>query len=135
VPFACSICEQESTRICVFCTKDACNIHICGRCGCCSDCCPCEVPLNEPPLNEPMRANVAEAVQAISVLEPELAELAPPEFALSPELDVDLMELDAEFAAPGGDPVVATPDSWTSDESQSATSEEPATEPSETPKV
>ncbi|PYT34874.1 MAG: hypothetical protein DMG58_03700 [Acidobacteria bacterium] len=126
MPFACSICEQESTRICVFCTKDACNIHICGRCGCCSDCCPCEVPLNEP-----MRANVAEAVQAISVLEPELAELAPPEFALSPELD-------AEFGAPGGepgDPVDATPDAWTSDESQSATSEEPATEPSETPKV
>jgi hypothetical protein len=134
VPFACSICEQESTRICVFCTKDACNIHICARCGYCSDCCPCEVPLNEAPLKEPMRAPVAEAMQAMPALEADLADLAPPEFSLSPQLDVDLTELDAEFAAPG-DPVDATPDAWTSDESQSATSEEPATEPSETPKV
>jgi hypothetical protein len=48
VPFSCSICEQESTRICGFCTKDACDMHICERCGCCSDCCQCEVPLDEP---------------------------------------------------------------------------------------
>ena len=48
MPFACSICEQESTRICAFCTKDACDNHICERCGCCSDCCQCEVPLDEP---------------------------------------------------------------------------------------
>src|ERR1700724_3128617 len=47
VPFSCSICEQESTRICAFCTKDACSIHICDRCGCCSDCCQCDVPLDE----------------------------------------------------------------------------------------
>jgi len=47
VPFACSICEQESTKICVFCTKDACDNHLCERCGCCSDCCECEVPLDE----------------------------------------------------------------------------------------
>ena len=47
MPFSCSICEQESTRICAFCTKDACNIHICDRCGCCSDCCQCDVPLDE----------------------------------------------------------------------------------------
>ena len=81
-----------------------------------------------------MRAPVAEAMQAMPALEADLADLAPPEFSLSPQLDVDLTELDAEFAAPG-DPVDATPDAWTSDESQSATSEEPATEPSETPKV
>jgi hypothetical protein len=135
VPFACSICEQESTRICVFCTKDACNIHICARCGCCSDCCPCEVPLNEPPLNEPMRAPVAEAVQATPAPEPDLAELAPPEFTPAPELDADLPELDAEFAALGGEPAAPTPDPWTSAESQSATPEESASEPSETPKV
>ena len=140
MPFACSICEQESTRICVFCTKDACNIHVCARCGCCSDCCPCEVPLNEAPLNEPMvrepmRSPVAETGQGMSALEPDLAELAPPEFPLSSGLDVDLTELDAEFAAPGGEPVGAAPDSWTSDESQSATPEEPAAEPSETPEV
>jgi len=47
MPFACSICEQESTRICAFCTKDACDNHLCPRCGCCSDCCECEVPLDE----------------------------------------------------------------------------------------
>ena len=47
MPFACSICEQESTRICAFCTKDACDNHLCERCGCCSDCCECEVPLEE----------------------------------------------------------------------------------------
>jgi hypothetical protein len=47
VPFACSICEQESTRICAFCTKDACAMHICEHCGCCSDCCSCDVPLDE----------------------------------------------------------------------------------------
>ena len=46
--FLCSICEQESTRICVNCTKDACSNHLCGRCDCCSDCCDCEVPLDGP---------------------------------------------------------------------------------------
>ena len=139
MPFACSICEQESTRICVFCTKDACNIHICGRCGCCSDCCPCEVPLNEVPLSEPMRAPVAEAAQPLSALEPELAKLTPAEFSLSPELEADLTELDAaeldaEFA-PGVEPDGATSDPWNSAKSQSTASEEPDTEPSETPKV
>ncbi len=47
MPFACSICEQESQKICAFCTKDACDNHLCERCGCCSDCCECEVPLDE----------------------------------------------------------------------------------------
>lgn len=135
MPFVCSICEQESTRICVFCTKDACNIHICGRCGCCSDCCPCEVPLNEPMLSEPMRAPVADAVQP----EPELAKLTPAEFSLPTELeaeltDLDMAELNAEFA-PGGEPRPVTPGRWNSADSQSTASEEPDTEPSETPKV
>ena len=48
--FSCSICEQESTRICARCTKDACVNHVCDRCGCCSDCCDCDVPLDEPPM-------------------------------------------------------------------------------------
>jgi len=48
VQFLCSICEQESTRICVNCTKDTCSNHLCERCGSCSDCCDCEVPLDEP---------------------------------------------------------------------------------------
>jgi hypothetical protein len=47
VPFSCSICEQESTRICASCTKDSCDNHLCGRCGCCSDCCECDLPLDE----------------------------------------------------------------------------------------
>ncbi len=45
MPFACSICGEESTRICVRCTKDACDNHLCEKCGRCSDCCVCEVPL------------------------------------------------------------------------------------------
>jgi hypothetical protein len=138
--FFCSICGEDSARICARCTKDACNIHVCARCGCCSDCCPCEVPLNEAPLNEPMvreptRPSVAETGQGMPALEPDLVELASPDFPLSTGLDVDLTELDAEFDAPGGEPVVAAPDPWTSDESQSATPEEPAAEPSETPEV
>jgi hypothetical protein len=35
-------------RICASCTKDACDNHLCDRCGCCSDCCECDVPLDEP---------------------------------------------------------------------------------------
>lgn len=46
--FACSICAEPSLRICAWCTKDACDNHICAKCGRCSDCCQCEVPLDEP---------------------------------------------------------------------------------------
>ena len=49
MPFKCSICEEESTRICVYCTKDACSNHLCEKCLQCSDCCECEVPLQEHP--------------------------------------------------------------------------------------
>jgi hypothetical protein len=48
MPFTCSICGEESTRICVLCTKDACANHICEKCQRCSDCCECEVTLEEP---------------------------------------------------------------------------------------
>lgn len=44
--FSCSICGEPSTEICVYCTKDACANHLCGKCWRCSDCCQCEVPLN-----------------------------------------------------------------------------------------
>jgi hypothetical protein len=47
MPFFCSICSEESTRICVRCTKDACNNHLCEKCRRCSDCCECEVALTE----------------------------------------------------------------------------------------
>lgn len=48
MPFTCSICGEESTRICVRCTKDACGNHICEKCQRCSDCCECEIVLREP---------------------------------------------------------------------------------------
>ncbi len=47
MPFTCSICEETSTRICIACTKDSCENHLCEKCGRCSDCCGCEVSLNE----------------------------------------------------------------------------------------
>jgi hypothetical protein len=43
--YACSICGDASSDICVYCTKDACANHLCAKCHCCSDCCSCEVPL------------------------------------------------------------------------------------------
>jgi hypothetical protein len=46
--FQCSICDEASTRICVSCTKDTCRNHLCEKCASCSDCCACEVPLEEP---------------------------------------------------------------------------------------
>jgi hypothetical protein len=46
--FACSICDDPSERICVYCTKDACPNHLCSRCARCSDCCRCEIRLEEP---------------------------------------------------------------------------------------
>jgi len=49
MPFFCTICGEESTRICARCTKDACNNHICEKCLRCSDCCECEVSLSENP--------------------------------------------------------------------------------------
>lgn len=45
--FACSICGDDSTEICVYCTKDACGNHLCERCHRCSDCCQCDMPLTK----------------------------------------------------------------------------------------
>jgi hypothetical protein len=47
--FRCTICEQESSRICVCCTKDTCDDHLCNLCKSCSDCCPHEVQLEQRP--------------------------------------------------------------------------------------
>ena len=41
--FACSICNEPSTEICIYCTKDACSNHRCEKCQRCSDCCQCEL--------------------------------------------------------------------------------------------
>jgi hypothetical protein len=40
--FACSICGEPSSDLCVHCTKDACANHLCSKCHRCSDCCNCE---------------------------------------------------------------------------------------------
>jgi len=45
MPFTCSICEEESTHICLSCTKDTCGNHLCEKCDNCSDCCTCELTL------------------------------------------------------------------------------------------
>lgn len=39
--FRCYICDEPSEEICVHCTRDACNNHLCEKCGQCSDCCQC----------------------------------------------------------------------------------------------
>ena len=64
MPFVCSICEQESTQICEYCTKDTCADHLCTSCLRCSDCCECDVPLTAQP-------------NGIPLVEEALAELAP----------------------------------------------------------
>jgi len=56
MPFPCSICGEESTRICARCTKDACNNHLCEKCLRCSDCCECEVMLTDHSLHNTVTA-------------------------------------------------------------------------------
>ncbi len=43
----CHICKESSERICVYCTKDACDNHICDKCRRCSDCCACDLAREE----------------------------------------------------------------------------------------
>ena len=81
MPFMCSICGEESTRICVRCTKDTCSNHLCERCERCSDCCECEVFLEEP-MREPARSVMQAA--AIAARPPEPAHVPEPE--AEPEL-------------------------------------------------
>ncbi len=71
--FTCSICSEPSQAICVYCTKDACGNHLCGRCRRCSDCCECEVHLDESFEHE-HAAHVDEAPAA-----PDLSKLFAPE--------------------------------------------------------
>ena len=79
MPFICSICGEESTRICARCTKDACDNHLCEKCLRCSDCCECEVTLFKP-IHETARPVVRAAA-------PEIEAELPPE--LPPELEPD----------------------------------------------
>ena len=57
--FTCSICGEPSTSICVYCTKDACANHICDKCKRCSDCCNCEIHLDEHPNVDRRQTEVA----------------------------------------------------------------------------
>ena len=56
MPFICSICAEESTRICARCTKDACDNHLCEKCLRCSDCCECEVALSDSSAAAPLNS-------------------------------------------------------------------------------
>jgi len=79
--FNCTICGEESTSICVWCTKDTCANHLCRKCGRCSDCCECEVPLDEPvheaaPVHEPTPVQEIPPVEE-TVPEPESMPVEP----------------------------------------------------------
>ena len=67
MPFTCSICEEESTHICVACTKDSCDNHLCEKCSRCSDCCGCEVRLNE---TEPNHSALVGGTEPLLAAEP-----------------------------------------------------------------
>jgi len=82
MPFTCNICGEESTRICARCTKDACDNHLCEKCFRCSDCCECDISLDDTP--RPVVRPAVEAAPAV-VPEPEVPEPKPPE----PEPDPD----------------------------------------------
>ncbi len=41
--FFCYICEESSTEICTYCTKDCCELHRCEKCLRCTDCCLCHL--------------------------------------------------------------------------------------------
>src|SRR5208283_5615378 len=84
MPFACSICGEESTQICARCTKDACDNHFCPKCRRCSDCCECEVALNEP-VHEAARVVVRSVVSEPESTAPELEPEPEPELELGPE--------------------------------------------------
>jgi hypothetical protein len=86
MPFTCSICSEESLRICARCTKDSCDNHLCEKCRRCSDCCECEVTLADTP-----RESVRPVVRAM------MAEVAIEVADLS-DLD-DLDDLDVDDSA------------------------------------
>lgn len=89
MPFACSICGEESTQICARCTKDSCDNHICPKCRRCSDCCECEVALDE---------QIHEAAQ--TVVRPVVSEVesSPPDPEPEPEPQPQT-ELEADTSA------------------------------------
>jgi hypothetical protein len=86
--FVCSICNEPSLDICVYCTKDTCRNHRCERCKRCSDCCECEVPLVEPSpdlvAQEPVVEELAPTAEPVE--EPVLP--APPQASEEPDLNI-----------------------------------------------
>jgi hypothetical protein len=88
MPFVCSICGEQSTRICARCTKDACDNHLCEKCLRCSDCCECEVTLAKP-----VHASARPVVRAAAAVE---AELEPDPEPRLPEPDPDPVPMPEE---------------------------------------
>jgi len=81
MPFVCSICGEEATRICARCTKDACNNHLCEKCLRCSDCCECELSATEPVLGPSIvasRAHVESSAPHPPAPEPQMETPQPP---------------------------------------------------------
>ena len=78
--FVCSICGEAATQICARCTKDTCGNHLCEKCLQCSDCCECELGLDEPvrpashiaPVAAPAPEPPAEPDPADGMQEPDL---------------------------------------------------------------
>jgi hypothetical protein len=106
MPFSCSICGEESTRICVRCTKDACDNHLCEKCRKCSDCCECEVALAPQPtesVRDVLHAAVAHAEPII--------EAAPAAQAETPKEEPPAVEMaSAAVAHPAPDGLAEVPD-------------------------
>lgn len=82
--FTCSICGEQSTDICVFCTKDTCANHRCVRCLRCSDCCECDIPLTPPEARQEVAKQ--EEVKQEEVKQETLP--APPQASEEPDLNV-----------------------------------------------
>lgn len=95
MPFTCSICDEASTQICARCTKDTCGNHLCEKCLRCSDCCECEVALEEklpPPVVRSMTPVPEEPeLAAPELIAPELVAPEPDEPAVPSEPDPGAM--------------------------------------------
>ena len=78
MPFICNICGEPAAQICARCTKDACANHICEKCLRCSDCCECELALEEPAhTHVPVVRDMTSHLDLETPAQP--AESAPPE--------------------------------------------------------
>ena len=90
MPFACSICETESTRICVVCTKDTCGNHLCEKCHGCSDCCSCQVPVTASDHHEAASALVGGTESFLGAQAAAEPARIPPEHVAGEAADKDL---------------------------------------------